>query len=196
MLEFKSRGAQIFGELTAEIAGSPTDAIAIFLDDEELIAPVVETVITAGSAFIQGRDFTVQRVSDLALLLESGRLPVPIELIQERTVGASLGDESLAKSLVAGLVGLLLESGGNLSTWNTVTPPAATAEIWPRLLALLAQLGGNERSDQSVSNELHLVRKFYGPLLEDRYDHATSRSRDLEQLEQLAELLSLQVHLH
>lgn len=84
------------------------------------------------------------------------------------------------------LVGLLLESGGNLTSWNTVTPPTATAEIWPRLLALLKRLVENQRSDQSIANELHQVRKFYGPLLEDRYDHAASRNRDLEQLEQLA----------
>ena len=59
-----------------------------------------------GAAFIESRLFTFERVTDLSLLLESGRLPIPIDLIQERTVGATLGDESLAKSLVAGLVGL------------------------------------------------------------------------------------------
>jgi len=112
-LEFNSEGTRTFGELTEVIVAKTQrtgerDQIAIFLDDEELIAPVVETVITAGSAFIQGRDFTVQRVSDLALLLESGRLPVPIELIQERTVDAILGADSLSKSAVAGIIGVAL----------------------------------------------------------------------------------------
>ena len=106
VLEFNSRGARIFGELTERIAGSTADRIAIFLDDEELIAPTVQTAITAGSAIIQGRDFTITRVRDIALLLESGRLPVPIEQIQKRTVDASLGSDSLSKSVVAGLVGL------------------------------------------------------------------------------------------
>ena len=107
-IEFKERGTRIFGELTRRIAGSPNDRIAIFLDDEELIAPVVNTAITTGAAIIQGRDFTIERVKDLGLLLESGRLPLPIELIQERDVDAILGADSLAKSVMAGLVGLAL----------------------------------------------------------------------------------------
>ena len=107
-IEFNQRGAKIFGELTQGIAGSDQDQIAIFLDDQELISPVVTTPILSGTAIIQGRDFTIQRVRDLALLLESGRLPFPIELIQERDVDATLGADSLKKSVAAGLVGLAL----------------------------------------------------------------------------------------
>jgi len=107
-LIFKDRGARIFGKLTEQIAGSDEDRIAIFLDDEQLISPRVTTAITAGSAIIQGQDFTLQRVRDLALLLESGRLPLPIELLRERSVDAILGADSLRKSLVAGVVGLAL----------------------------------------------------------------------------------------
>jgi protein-export membrane protein SecD len=106
VLEFKSRGAQIFGELTAEIAGSPTDAIAIFLDDEELISPRVTTAITAGNAIIQGRDFDVERVRDISLLLESGKLPIPITQVEKRTVDAILGADSLRRSVIAGVIGL------------------------------------------------------------------------------------------
>ena len=104
---FKDRGARIFGELTQQIAGSETDQIAIFLDDQQLISPRVTGVITAGTATIEG-DFTIERVRDLALLLEAGRLPLPIELIQERSVDAILGADSLRKSLIAGIVGLSL----------------------------------------------------------------------------------------
>ena len=107
-LIFKDQGARIFGELTQEIAGSREDEIAIFLDDEQLVSPSVTTAITAGSAIIQGRDFTIERVRDLALLLESGRLPLPIELLRERNVDAILGADSLRKSLIAGVVGLAL----------------------------------------------------------------------------------------
>ena len=64
--------------------------------------------ITAGTAIIQGGDFTLERVKDLALLLESGRLPVPIQLIQERDVDAMLGADSLKKSVIAGTAGLSL----------------------------------------------------------------------------------------
>lgn len=106
-IEFNSNGARKFGELTAEIAGS-MDLLAIVLDDEELIAPAVRQPITGGTAFIEGRDFTIERVRDISLLLESGRLPIPIVLIQERSVDAILGADSLEKSGVAGIVGLSL----------------------------------------------------------------------------------------
>lgn len=107
-IEFDDEGTRLFGEITTEIAGLPTDAIAIFLDDDELIAPVVSQPITTGTAIIQGQNITIDRARDIALLLESGRLPVPITLIQERDVDAILGADSLAKSVVAGVVGLLL----------------------------------------------------------------------------------------
>ena len=106
-LIFNDRGARIFGELTEQIAGSDRDEIAIFLDGDQLVSPRVTTAITAGSAIIQG-NFTIQRVRDLALLLESGTLPLPIELLRERTVDAILGADSLRKSLIAGVVGLAL----------------------------------------------------------------------------------------
>ena len=112
-LEFDSEGTRIFGELTLDIVRKQEtegirDQIAIFLDDQELISPTVQTAITAGTAIIQGSDFTVERVRDISLQLEAGRLPVPIELIQERDVDAILGADSLAKSVVAGIVGLSL----------------------------------------------------------------------------------------
>lgn len=106
-IEFDSEGTRKFGEITAQIAGT-TDLLAIVLDDEELIAPSVNQAITGGNAFIQGQDFTIDRVRDIALLLESGRLPVPIELIQERDIDAILGSDSLEKSVRAGAVGLAL----------------------------------------------------------------------------------------
>ena len=106
-IEFNDRGARIFGDLTSDIAGT-ADQIAIILDDEELVAPVVQQAITSGVAFIQGHDFTVERVRDLALLLESGRLPMSIEPILERNVGPSLGQASLNKSVIAGSIGLAL----------------------------------------------------------------------------------------
>ena len=111
-LEFDDEGTRIFGELTIDIVRKAEetgvrDQIAIFLDGQELISPQVNTPITAGTAIIEGgADFTIERVRDLSLLLESGRLPVPITLIQERDVDAILGADSLAKSVVAGFVGL------------------------------------------------------------------------------------------
>ena len=111
-LEFDDVGTRIFGELTLNIIEKEQetgirDQIAIFLDGQELVSPEVRQAITAGTAIIEG-NFTIERVRDLALLLEGGRLPVPIELIQERDVDAILGADSLAKSVVAGFVGLAL----------------------------------------------------------------------------------------
>lgn len=112
-IEFDDRGTRIFGELTTDIYVKQEetgirDQIAIILDGQELISPRVNAPITAGTAIIEGGDFTMTRVKDLALLLESGRLPVPIELIQERDVDAILGADSLRKSVAAGLIGLAL----------------------------------------------------------------------------------------
>ena len=106
-IEFNGEGTRKFAEITTQIAGT-NDQIAIFLDDEELIAPVAEQAITGGTAFISGRDFTIPRVRDIALLLEAGRLPIPITLILEKDVDAILGSDSLAKSVRAGVVGLIL----------------------------------------------------------------------------------------
>ena len=111
-LEFNDTGTRIFGELTQDIIAKETstgirDQIAIFLDGTELVSPEVRSAITAGTAIIEG-NFTIERVQDLALLLEGGRLPVPIVLIQERDVDAILGADSLAKSVVAGIVGLAM----------------------------------------------------------------------------------------
>ena len=111
-LEFNDTGTRIFGELTQDIIAKEAstgirDQIAIFLDGAELVSPEVRSAITAGTAIIEG-NFTIERVQDLALLLEGGRLPVPIVLIQERDVDAILGADSLAKSVVAGIVGLAM----------------------------------------------------------------------------------------
>ncbi len=106
-IEFNEDGTRKFAELTTEIAGT-NDRIAIFLDQDELISPVVNQPILGGAAFIDGPTFTIDRVNDLALMLESGRLPVPIKLLQERDVDAVLGADSLSKSYYAAGVGLLL----------------------------------------------------------------------------------------
>ena len=104
-LEFGSEGARIFAQHTQRIAGTG-NRTAFFLDDEFLIAPVALQAITGGRAFIQGPDFTIDRVRTISIQLESGRLQVPLVLIQEQDVDATLGEDSLQKSVVAGVVGL------------------------------------------------------------------------------------------
>ena len=104
-IEFNSEGATIFARHTQDIAGT-NNRTAFFLDDELLIDPVARQVISGGRAFIQSPDFTPERVRTIAIQLESGRLQVPLDLIQELEVDATLGEDSLRKSLVAGVVGL------------------------------------------------------------------------------------------
>ena len=109
VLEFKSRGTRIWGQLTEDLAGKgTTDLVAIFLDERELIAPQVTTPITTGTTIIQGGRFTLDFAKDLALQLESGALPLTINRIQRRDVDAILGADSLNKSVVAGVTGLVL----------------------------------------------------------------------------------------
>ncbi len=104
-LQFDGRGSDIFSNLTRRIAGVQTKRIAVFMDDQEIIAPVSRAWIRDGSTQISG-DFSREEARTLAIQLESGRLQVPLKLIQESDVDALLGAESLRNSLLAGLVGL------------------------------------------------------------------------------------------
>ena len=104
-IEFTGDGARIFARHTQDIAGT-SNRTAFFLDDELLIDPIARQVISGGRAFIQSPDFTPERVRTISIQLESGRLQVPLELIQELEVDATLGEDSLRKSVVAGLIGL------------------------------------------------------------------------------------------
>ena len=105
-LEFNDEGAALFAALTRKNIGKP---IAIFLDGEPISIPTVQQEIPNGQAVISGQ-FTITEAKLLAQRLNAGALPVPIELISQQTVGASLGNESMAKSLKAGLIGLVIVS--------------------------------------------------------------------------------------
>ncbi len=106
-LEFNSRGTRIFRDMTTRLAGTP-DRFVIYLDEDELIAPVVIQPILTGNSFIEGPTFTPESVRTLGIQLESGRLPIPITVVTEQEVDATLGAESLRKSLIAGIAGLAL----------------------------------------------------------------------------------------
>ena len=104
-LEFNSRGRGIFSDLTERLQGDRLRRMAIYLDEVQLMAPVVIAHITDGRTRITGQ-FTREEVRDIVIILESGRLDVPLVPIREGTVDALLGADSLRKSLIAGLVGL------------------------------------------------------------------------------------------
>ncbi|PSB39978.1 protein translocase subunit SecD [filamentous cyanobacterium Phorm 46] len=110
-LRFDTKGGELFGELTKNLAGTGR-TLGVFLDEKMISSPVVgvefaQTGITGGSAVIQGR-FTTQEANDLAVQLRGGALPVPVEIIENRTIGASLGRDSIQSSINAGIGGLIL----------------------------------------------------------------------------------------
>lgn len=103
-LQFNSEGTKLFDELTKKNLGKP---LAIYLDGSAISIPTVQSEITNGIAVITG-DFSLPEAKQLARNLNAGALPVPITLISQQNIGASLGQESIERSLVAGLIGLLL----------------------------------------------------------------------------------------
>lgn len=101
-LEFDTEGAKIFADVTGRNVGK---TVAIFLDNQLLSAPRVNEAITGGKAVIQGV-FTLDEAKRLAIALNAGALPVPLTIVEQRHIGATLGQQSIEKSMIAGLIGL------------------------------------------------------------------------------------------
>lgn len=103
-LVFSSQGDKKFAEITKRNIGKQ---VAIYLDQFILSAPVVQQEITGGNAVISG-NFTVDEAKQLAISINSGALPLPIKLIEQRNIGPSLGAAEIQKSVIAGSIGLLM----------------------------------------------------------------------------------------
>ncbi len=101
---FNTNGARRFAQATQQNVGRP---FAIVLDNEVISAPVIREPILGGSGQISG-NFTVEQANDLAILLRAGALPAPLTIIEERTVGAGLGQDSIEKGKIAAYVGSVL----------------------------------------------------------------------------------------
>ena len=101
--EFDASGARRFAKLTTEHVN---ERFAIVLDDKVLSAPTIREPIPGGRGQISG-NFTLQSAKDLAVLLRSGALPAPLEVIEERTVGAGLGADTIATGKIGSVVGVL-----------------------------------------------------------------------------------------
>jgi len=95
-------GAKIFGDYTTTHIGQ---ILGITLDKEVISAPSINSAITGGKGVIEG-NFTSQSANDLADLIRSGSLPIPLKVVTSETVGPTLGQDSLRKSLIAGLIGM------------------------------------------------------------------------------------------
>jgi preprotein translocase subunit SecD len=103
-LVLTSEGKEKFASATS---ANINKQIAILLDGQLISAPTVQSAITTGDARITG-SFTAQQARDFALQLKSGALPVPVKLIQEQTVGATLGSDAIHESLIAGIIAIIL----------------------------------------------------------------------------------------
>lgn len=103
-LEFTKEGTKIFADITRRNVGRP---VAIFLDDIFLSAPVVQQPILDGTAVISGQ-FTVEAAKELSVAINSGALPLPIVMVEQTSVGPSLGVQEVTLSLFAGIVGLIM----------------------------------------------------------------------------------------
>jgi preprotein translocase subunit SecD len=103
-IEFTEGGAQKFAEITKRNLGR---ALPIFLDGEPISAPVVQQEIIGGSAVISG-NFSTEEAKNLSIQLNAGALPVPIKILEQRTIGATLGEESIQKSVIAGVIGVVI----------------------------------------------------------------------------------------
>ncbi|MDI6751289.1 MAG: protein translocase subunit SecD [bacterium] len=103
-LEFDSIGARKFAKVTGENVGKQ---LAIVLDGKVKSAPKINTRIPDGRAVIEG-SFTREEARDLAVVLRAGTLPAPVKIVENRTVGPSLGRDSVQNGLLAGIVGTII----------------------------------------------------------------------------------------
>jgi preprotein translocase subunit SecD len=106
-IEFSSVGGKKFADITKRLIGKP---LAIFLDEYPVTWPKVNVEISDGKAVITG-SFTVDVAKTLALQLNAGALPVPVSVVEKRTVGATLGAQSVKDSIRAGIIGLAIVAG-------------------------------------------------------------------------------------
>ena len=124
-LDLTGSGARVFGNITEKNVGK---RMAIVLDDVVRSAPVIREKILGGSAQISG-SFTHEEATDLAIVLRVGALPAPVDIIQNMTVGASLGQDSIQKGIFSGMLGALLVVGFMLIYYRLSGVIANTAMV-------------------------------------------------------------------
>ena len=136
---FKSVGAKKFGNATRDNVGR---RLAIVLDGKVISAPTINSPITGGKGIITG-NFTVQTANDLALLLRSGALPAPLLVVEERVVGAGLGEDSIKAGTTACWIGLALVFAFMIFVygWFGIVADLVLIANGILLLALLSILG-------------------------------------------------------
>ena len=101
--QFNPAGSDLFKQITESLVGKP---LGIFLDDEPISLPIVEAHITGGQGYIRGGAMTRESANLLAIHLNAGALPIPLTLVKETVVDATLGADSIYRSIIAGAIGL------------------------------------------------------------------------------------------
>ncbi|PZQ79714.1 MAG: protein translocase subunit SecD [Ancylobacter novellus] len=136
---FNTNGARRFAEATQANVGKP---FAIVLDNHVISAPVIREPILGGSGQISG-SFSVQQANDLAILLRAGALPVPLQVVEERTVGPGLGADSIRSGIIASVVGAAAVAIFMIATYGLfgVIANIAVAINVGMIFGLLAMLG-------------------------------------------------------
>jgi preprotein translocase subunit SecD len=103
-LKFNKKGTDLFAAITKRNIGKP---VGIFIDNMPLTTPTVQTEILDGSAVITG-NFTSDEAKKLTIAINSGALPLPIKLVEQKNIGPSLGETEVKKSIYAGTIGLIM----------------------------------------------------------------------------------------
>lgn len=130
LIKFNAEGAKLFGEISSRNVGKP---VAMRLDDVEISAPRIEGPILGGSATITG-NFDAKSAQMLAVQLKAGSLPVPLEEVETRTVGPTLGQDTVKASVRAGIMGFALVVGFMLLYYRL---PGLVADISLAIYAVL-----------------------------------------------------------
>ena len=194
-LEFDDQGGKLFGDITKRNVGKQ---VAIFLDGYPISSPTVNEEITGGKAVISGK-FNIQEAKLLAQRLNAGALPVPISLVNQQTVGATLGQKSVNDSLLAGLIGfglvglfmiLFYRFPGFLSVLALAVYGVlvlAIFKLWPVTLSLAGLAGfimsigmavdANVLIFARLREEIH-AGKTFGMALEEGFKRAWPSIRD------------------
>ena len=136
-LRFDSTGSRKFGDLTSKNVGK---RFAIVLDGEVISAPVIREAITGGSGQISG-NFTFETASDLAVLLRAGALPAPLTILEERSVGPSLGKDSINAGMYAAIIAIILVIIYMLVIYGARFGVTANISLIINILLILAILG-------------------------------------------------------
>jgi SecD/SecF fusion protein len=149
-VDFQGDGSDAWRDLTGEAAcnppGDPKRRVAIVLDDSVISSPQVDPSVACGVGIPGGRtditgDFTAEEAKDLAALIEGGALPVPVEVIEQRTVGATLGDEAIDASFKAGIIGIILTGLFIIAVYRLMGALATLALASYALISYAALLG-------------------------------------------------------